>query len=116
MDDTINITQASKKWGIPPEIIFALCDNRSIEGVFKFGNEWWIPSDSVKPSDELIEKVRNDYNNSFAKEEKIAEQRKKSFNGLCASEWANHSRSVWNDVSSTREKKHLDHGATYPEK
>ena len=44
------------------------------------------------------------------------EQRKKTFNGLCASEWAQLSRSVWNDVSSQRQKKHLDHGATYPEK
>ena len=44
------------------------------------------------------------------------EQRKKTFNGLCASEWAELSRSVWNDVSSARQKKHLKHGATYPEK
>lgn len=43
-------------------------------------------------------------------------QRKKTFNGLCASEWAELSRSVWNDVSSARQKKHLKHGATYPEK
>lgn len=49
-------------------------------------------------------------------EEKRAEQRKRTFNGLCASEWAELSRSVWNDVSSPRKKKHLDHGATYPEK
>lgn len=48
--------------------------------------------------------------------EKIQEQRNKSFNGLCATEWAALSSSVWNDVSSTRAKKHLDHGATYPEK
>ena len=50
------------------------------------------------------------------KERKIAEQRAKSFNGLCATEWASLSSSVWNDVSSTRSKKHLEHGATYPEK
>ena len=49
-------------------------------------------------------------------EAKIAEQRKKSFNGLSATEWAALSSSVWNDVSSARAKKHLDHGATYPEK
>ena len=44
------------------------------------------------------------------------EQRKKTFNGLCASEWAQMSRSVWNDVSSARKKAHINHGATYPEK
>lgn len=51
-----------------------------------------------------------------AMEAKIKEQREKTFNGLCATEWAALSSSVWNDVSSTRAKKHLDHGATYPEK
>lgn len=49
-------------------------------------------------------------------EEKAAEQRKKTFNGLSATEWAALSSSVWNDVSSARAKRHLDHGATYPEK
>ena len=49
-------------------------------------------------------------------EQKKEEQRKKTFNGLCASEWAELSKSVWNDVSSTRKKKHLNHGATFPEK
>ena len=47
---------------------------------------------------------------------KEAEQRKKTFNGLTAKEWASLSKNVWNDVSSTRAKKHLDHGATFPEK
>lgn len=43
-------------------------------------------------------------------------QRQRTFNGLCASEWAELSKSVWNDVSSTRQRKHLKHGATFPEK
>lgn len=47
---------------------------------------------------------------------KEVEQRKKTFNGLTAKEWASLSKNVWNDVSSTRAKKHLDHGATFPEK
>jgi len=47
---------------------------------------------------------------------KELEQRKKTFNGLTAREWASMSKNVWNDVSSTRAKKHLDHGATFPEK
>ncbi len=63
-------------------------------------------------------------NNIFAKinddsdslKAKIAEQRAKTFNGLSATEWASMSSSVWNDVSSVRSKKHLNHGATYPEK
>ncbi|WP_302333277.1 DNA methyltransferase [uncultured Ruminococcus sp.] len=57
-----------------------------------------------------------DVSNISAEEEKKEQQRKKTFNGLCASEWAELSRSVWNDVSSIRQKKHLVHGATFPEK
>ena len=58
----------------------------------------------------------NDEISKNAEEKKKAEQRKKTFNGLCASEWAELSKSVWNDVSSVRQKKHLKHGATFPEK
>lgn len=47
---------------------------------------------------------------------KEAEQRNNSFNGLTASEWASLSKNVWNDVSSIRARKHLEHGATFPEK
>lgn len=47
---------------------------------------------------------------------KEAEQREKTFNGLTAREWTLLSKNVWNDVSSPRKKKHLDHGATFPEK
>ena len=50
------------------------------------------------------------------KKAKEEEQRKRSFNGLSASEWASLSKNVWNDVSSPRARKHLDHGATFPEK
>ena len=53
---------------------------------------------------------------SSTDDEKVKEQRAKTFNGLSATEWASLSGSVWNDLSSTRAKKHLDHGATYPEK
>jgi len=47
-------------------------------------------------------------------EEKEKEQRAKTFNGMTAREWTIESRSVWNDVSSSRNKKQLQHGATYP--
>lgn len=52
----------------------------------------------------------------ISEEEKKQQQREKTFNGLCATEWAALSSSVWNDVSSARAKRHLDHGATFPEK
>lgn len=53
---------------------------------------------------------------SELEDEKIAAQRAKSFNGLSAREWTALSRNVWNDVSSPRNKRHLEHGAVYPRK
>lgn len=47
---------------------------------------------------------------------KQVEQRQKTFNGLSATEWASLSSSVWTGFSTPRNKKQLDHGATYPEK
>lgn len=49
-------------------------------------------------------------------DERIAAQRKKAFNGLSAREWTALSRNVWDDVSSPRSKRHLEHGAVYPRK
>lgn len=63
--------------------------------------------------------VKKDILKKMSKEEgfkKETEQRKKTFNGLTAKEWASLSKNVWNDVSSSRGKKHLEHGATFPEK
>lgn len=53
---------------------------------------------------------------SEPEDEKIAAQRAKAFNGLSAREWTALSRNVWNDVSSPRNKRHLEHGAVYPRK
>ena len=59
---------------------------------------------------------KNINNEIKSQELKESEQRKKTFNGMTAREWTLNSRSVWNDLSSARKKKHLNHGATYPEK
>ena len=47
---------------------------------------------------------------------KELEQKKKSFNGLTAKEWASLSKNVWNDLSSPRNKYQLEHGAVFPVK
>lgn len=44
------------------------------------------------------------------------EQRKITFNGLTAKEWASLSRNVWRGLSSSRKKSYLKHGATFPQK
>jgi DNA modification methylase len=46
----------------------------------------------------------------------VTYQRKRTFNGLTAREWTLLSRNVWNDVSSPRDRRHLQHGAVYPVK
>jgi len=63
--------------------------------------------------------MKNLNTKKLSKEDEIkkeAEQREKSFNGLTAKEWTALSKNVWNDVSSPRKRKHLEHGATFPEK
>jgi DNA modification methylase len=56
------------------------------------------------------------FQNNVEKEynDKETDQKTKTFNGLTAREWTTLSRNVWNDVSSSRKKHHLQHGATYP--
>lgn len=68
----------------------------------------------IKQKQNLVESIKTPIDESV--QEKIELQKKMSFNGLSAQEWAQRSRSVWNDVSSARKRKHLTHGATYPEK
>ncbi|HOV33203.1 MAG TPA: DNA methyltransferase [Candidatus Hydrogenedens sp.] len=37
-----------------------------------------------------------------------------AFNGLTPKEWASLSKNIWNDISSPRDKHHIEHGATFP--
>jgi DNA modification methylase len=46
---------------------------------------------------------------------KPKKENKIGFNQLTPTEWAKHSKSVWNDISSQREWYHLEHGATFSE-
>jgi len=47
------------------------------------------------------------------KDKKETKHKKKGFNGLTPTEWTILSKNVWDDVSSIREKYHLEHGATF---
>ena len=48
--------------------------------------------------------------------QKELSQRQRTFNGLTAKEWTLLSRNVWNDLSSPRHERHLEHGAVFPVK
>jgi DNA modification methylase len=47
---------------------------------------------------------------------KERDQRERTFNALTAREWTRLSRNVWNDLSSARDARHLEHGAVFPVK
>lgn len=55
---------------------------------------------------------------SITKTDSIPKVRKvlNAFNGLSPREWTLLSRNIWDDVSSPRNKRHLEHGAVYPVK
>ena len=60
--------------------------------------------------DKTITKIKKDESSSKVK--KVL----KAFNGLSPREWTMLSRNIWDDVSSPRNKRHLEHGAVYPVK
>lgn len=43
--------QAAKKWNITQRRVQILCATGRIDGVFKLGEAWAIPSDTQKPVD-----------------------------------------------------------------
>ncbi len=47
----INISEASKKWGITTRRVQAMCKEGQIAGAERFGRAWMIPEDSPKPRD-----------------------------------------------------------------
>lgn len=50
----LSISQTSEKWGISQRRIRKLCMEGRIEGAFKMGAYWSIPSDADKPKDERV--------------------------------------------------------------
>lgn len=47
----ITANQAAHKWGISQRRVQILCAENRIEGVFKLGENWAIPSEAQKPAD-----------------------------------------------------------------
>lgn len=50
----MTIQEAAAKWGITPRRIQVLCMDGRLVGATKFGRQWAIPIDTVKPSDERV--------------------------------------------------------------
>lgn len=49
--DYMTASQASKKWNISQRRVQVLCADGRIPGVFKLGEAWAIPADTLKPED-----------------------------------------------------------------
>ncbi len=47
----LNARQFSEKWGITERRIIKLCKDGRIDGAFKNGRQWFIPENTLKPSD-----------------------------------------------------------------
>ena len=54
----ITIQEASEKWGISERRIQTLCISGRLDGAQKFGRQWAIPADTVKPDDARIKTGR----------------------------------------------------------
>lgn len=56
--------QAAIKWGISQRRVQILCAEGRIKGVFKLGEAWAIPTDTLKPCDlrtkQIERKIKNE--------------------------------------------------------
>lgn len=51
MDNFITIKETADLWGITPRRVQKLCAEGKIDGATKFGRDWAIPANAVKPKD-----------------------------------------------------------------
>ena len=68
MEGYMTIKQAAEKWEVTPRRIQKLCVDGRIEGATKFGRDWAIPADAVKPEDKRI--TTGEYKNWRKKSDK----------------------------------------------
>lgn len=50
----MTIKQAAKTWNVTPRRIQKLCTDGRIDGAAKFGRDWAIPVNSIKPEDKRV--------------------------------------------------------------
>lgn len=54
MEGYMTIKQVAEKWEVTPRRIQKLCVDGRIDGATKFGRDWAIPVDAVKPKDKRV--------------------------------------------------------------
>ncbi len=53
----LTVKAISKKWGVSERRVRILCQQGRIEGAFRVGRAWKIPSEATKPSDQRLKKA-----------------------------------------------------------
>lgn len=56
-------SQAAKLWGISQRRVQILCATGRIPNVFKLGDNWAIPADSLKPCDSRFKPIDKEHLN-----------------------------------------------------
>lgn len=51
IDGYTTVKNIAEKWGLKPRTIQIMCTEGKIDGAVKFGRDWAIPIDAVRPSD-----------------------------------------------------------------
>lgn len=54
MDGYLTIKQVAEVWEVSTRRVQILCAEGKIEGAIKFGRDWAIPNDAIKPEDKRI--------------------------------------------------------------
>ncbi len=54
MEGYMTIKEAAEKWGVTPRRIQSFCANDRVDGAIKFGRDWAIPIDAIKPEDKRV--------------------------------------------------------------
>lgn len=52
--EIMTVREAAEKWGITTRRVTEIIRSGKIEGVFKIGQAWVMPTDTEKPADERI--------------------------------------------------------------
>ncbi|MBR2948362.1 MAG: helix-turn-helix domain-containing protein [Lachnospiraceae bacterium] len=55
----ITVAQTAKKWNVSVRTVQNLCRQGKIEGVIRFGTNWMIPEDAVRPGDRRCKEEQN---------------------------------------------------------
>ena len=51
MNDYLTIKETAEKWELTPRRVQKMCSDGRIEGAIKFGRDWAIPKDAMRPVD-----------------------------------------------------------------